>query len=971
MRLFDLQLDDFGCFRNAQMRDIDDGLVVVGGPQRAGKTTFMQVVRQLGWGIKRDDSLPPPADEYRLYAQFANDDERHMLNLDGYATPEATPLDGSPKRSIEEIFGSISRLQYEQLFTISLAELQRLPPGIEDSADLSEVLLGGAYGDIADVPAMESDFADRAYDIGRTYGKPTKRSELRDPMDTIQDGLELRKQAKAQVDEHREKSNELAALEETIGKLEAERDALAQEQQRLSVVATEFDDIRRYQELRRSLDEADVEESRAFPANGLERASRLNDDYSDVCARLQEATEVFTSVTDATDVDQQRRAVLDRQNRIEQAHENISGWKERLNQIEDAREDVKSTRASIENRIAALHPDCEGARAEVKQVDTDLVRSTQVADAVSAFETATERVETTNATLENKRDQLEAAEETVAELESEDSSRETRSVVRNFAVVAASAILGGGGLSIAGYPYVGLGVSLVLFVIGLVSASRKLTAATTGDSPLQHAKGHVNSLETEVAGLERELAEHEETRDDAAAELADIRETLGFPADVSPAGVESFYDEVVALSSELTGLEQDETGLADKQAALADELRDVAKTVSSVESFDWNDDDRLDTAQSLFAAIRSASEAAGRAERLDAVQVERRSLEADIRSLLDEWDGIDLLDADDPQTETVTARLQAFIDAGEQATAVLEDVDEKETRQTRLRNRFETQAITDAFAPIREEDDETWLDALERVADAYVDQEAVEAQRELVDAERDAIIDTLETKQKERIDLQRELSRLASDDDLIDARETITEGQQELQRLGEAYAVNRIAEALTETLHERFIEEVAGSLIEEAGEVFQRITTEYTGITHTEELDDLRFKALRNGKPPHASQELSRATAEQLFLAIRIARIRQLDVTLPLVLDDSMANFDPDHGARMLQTVDELSKTHQVFLLTCHPEQVALAAEHAQVSQYWCLDNGRFEGPHEHADIVLELLTGDGVFEDLGGTIRQ
>ncbi|WP_356918895.1 ATP-binding protein, partial [Chryseobacterium gambrini] len=46
MRFVDLSLTDFGVYRNARLDEIGEGINVVAGPQRAGKTTFMQAVRQ-------------------------------------------------------------------------------------------------------------------------------------------------------------------------------------------------------------------------------------------------------------------------------------------------------------------------------------------------------------------------------------------------------------------------------------------------------------------------------------------------------------------------------------------------------------------------------------------------------------------------------------------------------------------------------------------------------------------------------------------------------------------------------------------------------------------------------------------------------------------------------------------------------------------------------------------------------------
>ena len=46
---------------NQTLDELGTELVVIGGPNRAGKTTFLQVLRYLGYGFPlRGQPLPPP-----------------------------------------------------------------------------------------------------------------------------------------------------------------------------------------------------------------------------------------------------------------------------------------------------------------------------------------------------------------------------------------------------------------------------------------------------------------------------------------------------------------------------------------------------------------------------------------------------------------------------------------------------------------------------------------------------------------------------------------------------------------------------------------------------------------------------------------------------------------------------------------------------------------------------------------------
>ncbi|MFM7206786.1 MAG: ATP-binding protein, partial [Planctomycetaceae bacterium] len=89
-------------------------------------------------------------------------------------------------------------------------------------------------------------------------------------------------------------------------------------------------------------------------------------------------------------------------------------------------------------------------------------------------------------------------------------------------------------------------------------------------------------------------------------------------------------------------------------------------------------------------------------------------------------------------------------------------------------------------------------------------------------------------------------------------------------------------------------------------------------------------------------ERLSRGTREQVFLALRLALIRDLgrhDVSLPVVMDDALVNFD-DARARsaarvLVEFIAEQASDRQMLVLTCH-EHVAriFAAAGAHVRSF-------------------------------------
>jgi uncharacterized protein YhaN len=82
----------------------------------------------------------------------------------------------------------------------------------------------------------------------------------------------------------------------------------------------------------------------------------------------------------------------------------------------------------------------------------------------------------------------------------------------------------------------------------------------------------------------------------------------------------------------------------------------------------------------------------------------------------------------------------------------------------------------------------------------------------------------------------------------------------------------------------------------------------------------------QNGQRTTLSQ-LSRGTAEQLYLALRFGLIKEFSrrsEALPVIMDDILVNFDPQRAELACRAIGELAEKNQVILFTCHPETVKL-----------------------------------------------
>ena len=75
---------------------------------------------------------------------------------------------------------------------------------------------------------------------------------------------------------------------------------------------------------------------------------------------------------------------------------------------------------------------------------------------------------------------------------------------------------------------------------------------------------------------------------------------------------------------------------------------------------------------------------------------------------------------------------------------------------------------------------------------------------------------------------------------------------------------------------------------------------------------------------PHEAEQLSQGTADQLYLAVRLAicdLVLPPEKSVPILLDDALVNFDDERMAAALDYLLELSSQQQILLFTCQKRE--------------------------------------------------
>jgi uncharacterized protein YhaN len=141
-----------------------------------------------------------------------------------------------------------------------------------------------------------------------------------------------------------------------------------------------------------------------------------------------------------------------------------------------------------------------------------------------------------------------------------------------------------------------------------------------------------------------------------------------------------------------------------------------------------------------------------------------------------------------------------------------------------------------------------------------------------------------------------------------------------IDEAAEQWAVLTLCRALLDETRKIYETERQPEVLRQASSFFT-VMTEGCYIRIIAPMDGGEIQVERRDGVRLSPQLLSRGTAEQLYLSMRLALVREyanhVD-PLPVVFDDIFVNFDSRRSRTTFKAIRELSSTHQVLLFTCH-----------------------------------------------------
>lgn len=937
-RLF---IRDFGIFNNQLLEDLNPGLVVIGGYNRAGKTTLLNLLRHIAFGFPRKKAFISAREQHEVEAIVLLDTgEEVNIHIQGYGTPVVSVLKGNRQiSSVSEIYNNLDSFTYSQLFTISLDELQSFSSKNSEKEKLQSILLGAGLKEFVLIPQLEDYFYKEAEKIGGKNGDP-KVKELKPYFMRIEEGLRIREEASSQVILYNQKQKEYDTIHKNINEFKNKKSVLEREINRLDILKNNYNLYSNIVELtsKISTDEAKKylnDEVRFYP----EKARNIISKYTEKQYWIKEQTVKLKEKYSISSME----AVIEKINKYKDEivflKESLSGLREKINFYFEEKKNLEEEEKQIKNSLNAINVDWQSELKQLEYIRTDQIQMVTLQQNIEQYNKLSFALERETEELEKNVERKTYLEESLKSLELIDPQNRMRFYLIGSVSMSVLGIILAlifnvyfSIISVAGI--LGLGIFVLYrFIIDKGPLAYKEKCLVD----INDLERRISASENKIEGLRSRLRPLEK-------EINSYKGILGLSKDASPVLLKDYFREIQDIKTKTQKIEEEKENLKTKQLIIEGEMN---KILGLLEDFKdlfplANIDKEADLPvqfDNIMTIIQRIFDLSTSILDLSVYQNELSEYREEAKRLL-ESSGLDLGEIDSELSISIENYLE-HADRKQYYTGLKE---EREQLKQQLKAVLNTEMVRETMiSSLGDNSEDRIYDAFVELYNEFLSLENVEEKYQEKRTEYENMLNEIEIEQNKLISITKELEELATEETLKNAAIMLDDAHKQLSYLVDEYAVYKTAAFILKKLRETFVQQTKDKLLSGASKYFREITGgEYKAILPPENIIEGDFQAiLRDGTIQDSTELLSRGTTEQLFLAIRLSRIREIHPPLPVIIDDSFVNFDDFHLVETLNLVNELANTNQVFLLTCHPNLIELCTEDKPV-QYWKLEKGRF-----------------------------
>lgn len=940
IKILRLHIYGFGKHTN-KIIQLQEGMNIFYGQNEAGKTTIQQFILQIFFGFPQKNSIlakyePKTASRFGgqiqlLHPKFGQCTiERVKGKANGDVTVQLENGDTGHEELLAKLLYGYSRPAFEAIFAFSLHELQGIERMSED--ELSRVLLASGTTGVDQLTKVERK-------LEKEMGELYKRSG-RNPL--INQKIEQLKQTERRIQEEQAKiatyDSELSRLtivEELLSTKQQQQQSLQVEWQNTSILQQALPLLQEQHQLIDELAEMTVTQ---FPTDGIRRYEQLKDRYLHVDAKTQQLEkqkqELQTRLTEQLNAH--------RFTALQQLVEQESEWHRLQASLKALQEELVLLRVEEDNhyRLLGIHESSERQAIAVQNVSLQEEEKFQLL--LARLEQLEERQKMHTLTIERVRDELDEIEHRLRQLQQEQPSEQERKLLEEWPtkqqrleqlkaqeqgakqganpsgvsyiiiILAAATLIFG--LWQKNWPV--LIVAVVLLVVGvqLLRQQNSTKQSAMQSSNLRHTLYELRELEQQelnivtlkerVNRFDERLHLLQEQRQSKISQYKKVElELVQLETDgaISWGEVEQFltrfYIEGVTqrkllpeLFTRVREVQRLAIVIANKQLTLTSSQHQQEQFIEEATKLTL----KPCTQESIFVYVREAFREYE--QRKNEVAHWEKQLKDMTEQLL----------LEDVERQAMKAKLQELFllaQVEDEQAFYGAEADYKQFTAKKDRLHFVEQQIKMVNMP-----------SLQTIPTV----EELESQLIKVDEQQTTIQQQLDELLQEKASLQYSTNALLTDEGYGQLLQVFEQKKAELAVLVKQWSIQKAIVASIEQTMQVLREEKLPKVLEEVNKLFSVLTGErYNELSIN---DASNFEALAKDGMRYHVAELSQATKEQAYVALRFALAKSLSeaAPFPFIMDDPFVHFDRNRMGYMVQLMKEVEYDRQILYFTCH-----------------------------------------------------
>ncbi|AMM96724.1 AAA family ATPase [Bacillus pumilus] len=924
MKIRSLHIAHFGKFSNRTFHFSDDGFQLVYGLNESGKTTLKTFIESMLFGFPKNKMYKTKQGSFYGGSLTCQDDELGVIHIErtsdrgGQAQVFLPNGEVKDEAFLQTLLKGTDRRLYQSIYSFDVFGLQNVQALNQDQ--IGEFLLFSSLFGSDAATKMDSRLLKQQEQLFKPNGR---KPELNQQLDRLKELAGQLKQARLAEGSYIDKKREHSELTETIEKLQNEMKQAEEHLQKLTESIQVYPMIEKKVELKKELARYPdrVKRFRAETEHELDKLeSHLHPKKAQLTALKQRLDHLQTSLLQVQPL-YDKETFMEMKRVVDEAS-NVELVKKRIAECQANRDSLKQ---KIDEAVAKLNWE---RPIKLEQIDDSLEFEWELKEIVTQYVRLMDRKAQLDERFDHARHELDEAEAALKGLKeqevrlhgAEDDAKETRSKKKR---VYSLALLFRGliafdvvflfvlffltewwiTLSFAGF-------SVFLFFVIYSSSQMSPMKQRNGEDALDSFQVQAASAETLMRQKEllyeriiRQYEDWELELEPVQQQVEEKKRQLGLSSEL-PFLVEAFHilKQLKMNTAAYEELQREIEELFEQQSIYERKVSALTSILQKKEG----------TIQENISAFQEILEDEAKREK------ERQTLDVSIQHAMQQLATLEgEIQYYEKQTDELFHQVEAESKEDYQVLSHLS----KEYRERLL----ELQQLNQELHRNGSFDEVEWII---RKGLLLLEEECAEAKQHLHDIQLNA-----ENMEKRLAELAVEIRQIEASGTVSDLTHQLAAEQEHAKHLAKKWAaIQLVRSVIREKLNEHK-ETRLPALLQTASSFIQPLTNDrYEAILFSPEDDFLMVKRMdgRLFRP----EELSQATCEQVYLAIRfaLALSHQQDCQLPFMMDDSFVHFDHVRLGRVLEMMNELTRFEtQLFYFTCH-EHMKQAAEDGQVT---------------------------------------